>query len=760
MAIDKSLADEQWFRYVYLRDNGHLDFIEKANRCDANYLGNQWSKSDKAVLDASRRPALTINLTMSTIDTMVGEQIQQRVDFAFKPRKPGMDDLSRSIELLYKVILDDQQYRWKETEMYEDGLITSRGYIDLRLSYKDNLRGEAQVTVLNPRNVLPDCDAEEYDPDTWNDVIVTKWLSPLDIELLYNKDDADWLRFNDPAQYSQEFDSVFRQFESFRANPQYRSIVPINREMRRDIRTIDRQFRQLAKCKMFVDMATGEMREIPDDWDREKIGFVMKKYGLGTTEIMKKKIRWRVTAGPCVLHDDWSPFEHFTVIPYFPRFRRGKTSGVVEQLLSAQEYLNKLTSQELHVINTTANSGWKVKSGALRNMTIAQLEERGAQTGLVMELDDVKNVEKIEPNQVPTGLDRLAFKAEEFIKKISTVTDNAQGMDREDVAAKAIRAKRQVNTITRARVNDNLDRTRFIFGRNLLSLIQEHYSEPRVYRVVTDEITGEQGDVQFNQFDEDTGRITQDLTIGEYDLVITTTPNKDTVMESEFEQALALKQLGLPIPDEVLIRNSNLKSKAEILRAMQAQKNSPEAQQEAQQVQQARQLELERMDSENDAIKADALLKTANAKARMVEVMAGEPGQTGPTENPALEQARMDHEATQAEADRAHEAQQKEADRQLKREELGVKAHVEQQKMAHDANMAHTEHANALQQEAVQHAHGLQQATVQHESAVKQATLGHSQSTESAKLQHKQKLVETKAAAKAKPKPAAKKGSK
>jgi hypothetical protein len=67
--------------------------------------------------------------------------------------------------------------------------------------------------------VLPDCDAEEYDPDTWNDVIISKWLSPFDIEVLYNKDDADYLRFNDPRYYSQEFDSVFREFESFRATP-------------------------------------------------------------------------------------------------------------------------------------------------------------------------------------------------------------------------------------------------------------------------------------------------------------------------------------------------------------------------------------------------------------------------------------------------------------------------------------------------------------------------------------------------------------
>lgn len=47
------------------------------------------------------------------------------------------------------------------------------------------------------------------------------------------------------------------------------------------------------------------------------------------------------------------------------------------------------------MVNTTANSGWKVKRNALANMTVDELEQRGAETGLVVELDDVSNLEKI-----------------------------------------------------------------------------------------------------------------------------------------------------------------------------------------------------------------------------------------------------------------------------------------------------------------------------------------------------------------------------
>jgi hypothetical protein len=755
MPVDKAIADEQWYRYVYLRDNGHLDFVEKANTCDAHYQGQQWRPEDKAVLDAQRRPALTINKILPTTDTIVGEQIQSRVDMAFKQVKPGGEDLSSVLEQLFRVIYAANQYQWKETEVFEDGGITSRGYFDARLCFKNNMRGDVELSVLNPRNVLPDCDAEEYDTDSWADVVTTKWLAPIDIRVLYNADDADYLEHTDPSFFSQEFDSVFRSFETFRSMAQYRALVPGQRDYRRDIRVIERQFRMAKKVKMFVDLATGDMREVPENWDREKIGTVMKQFKVGITEVIGKKIRWRVTAGNCVLHDEWSPYEHFTVVPFFPHFRRGKTIGWVENLLGPQEYLNKTTSQELHVINTTANSGWKVKQGSLRNMQVSELEQRGAQTGIVLELADVKDAEKIQPNQIPTGLDRMSFKAEEFIKSISTVTDNAQGMDREDVASKAIKAKREVNVVSRAKIIDNLNRTRWMLARNVLSMVQRFYTEPRVYKVVRDEFSQDSQDLNVNQYDEAAGRIVNDLTLGEYEIAISVVPAKDTQMESEFEQAASMrKDLGIQIPDEVLILNSNLRNKRQIISALDAQKNSPEAQQAAQTTAQAQQLELQRMDAEVGQTQADALLKTANAKARMVEVQAGNPesgGQAGvdpmELEHAAAESAaQRAHDATQKEADRAHEAAMSAADHARDMQ----KTNVEQ---SHQANLAQQQHVQDRQAAVQDHQHEAGMARLGHSQKVHEVTAGHELKKDEARLGHKHSMEQTKQAAKLKPTP-------
>jgi hypothetical protein len=102
---------------------------------------------------------------------------------------------------------------------------------------------------------------------------------------------------------------------------------------------------------------TGESRPIPEQWDEGRVKYVAKEFGLHIIKKLVRRIRWTVTADNVVLHDDWSPYKHFTIVPYFPYFRRGVTIGLVENLIDPQELLNKSESQNLHIVNTTANSG-------------------------------------------------------------------------------------------------------------------------------------------------------------------------------------------------------------------------------------------------------------------------------------------------------------------------------------------------------------------------------------------------------------------
>ena len=68
MADKTQLSMELWWRYQYLRDNGHLRYVDKAKKCDDFFRGVQWSREDMDLLAEQRRPALTINKILSTLN--------------------------------------------------------------------------------------------------------------------------------------------------------------------------------------------------------------------------------------------------------------------------------------------------------------------------------------------------------------------------------------------------------------------------------------------------------------------------------------------------------------------------------------------------------------------------------------------------------------------------------------------------------------------------------------------------------------------
>jgi hypothetical protein len=453
---------------------------------------------------------------LPTVSTLLGDQIQNRTEVLFRPKNGAGADVADALSKVWMQISQNNQLPWVRSDVFFAGLVRGRGFYDVRLDFTDTMAGEVRITRPNSKNIIIDPDASEYDPDSWADVFETKWMSPQDIAILYSEDDAENLKMRDAsARYG--YDSIERVRNSFSGRHQSTYGYEDKEGVRRNVRVIERQYRKLATQEHFVDLATGDMRPIPTSWDRERIASVLAKAGgtISTTKKRVKRIRWTTTADDIVLHDDWSPYKHFTFVPYFPVFFDGTTVGVVENLLDPQEILNKVSSQELHVVNTTANSGWKVKAGALTNMSLRDLEERGAETGLVIETngDPDKDLVKIQPNQYPTGLDRASYKAEEHIKTISMVTDTMMGNDREDVAAKAITAKQGRSAAVHAKPLDNLARSDFFLARAILDIVQEFYSEPRVYNIVTDRLTGAATPVGFNQPDPATGEIVNDTSM-------------------------------------------------------------------------------------------------------------------------------------------------------------------------------------------------------------------------------------------------------
>jgi hypothetical protein len=634
-------ARVQYLQFKRAFDHGHDEFIRKADRFDAFYAGEQWAEEDLQRLHETRRPALTLNMILPTINTVMGEQSTTRVDISFKPRGNGDQETADTLAKVALQVQDQNKFDWVESEVFQDGLITGRGYFDIRLDFEDDIRGEIRIKSRDPREVVLDPEAKEYDPRTWKRVFTQQWVTLEDIERMYGKEKRDKLEFVglNNSHYGRDSMVVDTRKNTFgeldgTAHGYYDAVDDDdNARSIRSIRLIEQQHKQLAKQKFFIDYRTGDMSPIPESWEDDKIMAVQQQFGLGIMERFAERIRWTVTADCVELYDDWSIYDDFTIVPYFPYFRRGKPFGMVENLISAQEQLNKVSSQELHVVNTTANSGWTVEDGTLVNMDEHELAQRGAETGLVLVHARGSNPpQKIQPNQIPSGLDRIGQKAAINLRSISGVNDGMLGDTSAEISGIALKQKQARGQIQIQVPLDNLAKTRHLVAERMLRMIQKFYTEERVLRIVNDMLPGQMAEEQVltvNQMLPD-GRILNDLTIGTYDVVVSTIPNRDSFDESQFAEAIQLRELGVMIPDHVIVEYSHLARKqelAELLKGMNGFNEPTEEEQQLMQMQQemqlkAAQLELGKLEGEVMELQARAQLQAAKAESLGAEEQA------------------------------------------------------------------------------------------------------------------------------------------
>lgn len=570
---DAAVARENWRRYEYVRSRGHVEYCAQARRNDDFYLGGglQWDQAVKDYMEqVEGRPASECNEIQRAVNTVVGYQIANRMDVQFVPADSKANpETGKVLSKVIKQIFEKTKYKWKETQVFTDGLICQRGYFDIRTCLNDSAQAELEIDTLDSMDVLPDPDGKDYEPETWLDVMVTRWLTSAEIGERFGSaaetkvvteakpregdfgdgtyDDGIWRnRFGDPRTTANEFTIDLTDGTDIR------------------YRVIDRQHHIHEWANVAV-YPTGDIVSI-EGISNDAFNALKANPTILLTKRRIKRVRWTVSACQNVLlHDDWSSYSKFTIVPYFPIFRRGRTRGMVDNAISPQETLNKAISQAITIVNTSSNSGWIVYENSLTNMTAEQLEGKGGQSGLILEVKEgATKPEKIQPQPIPTGITNLITVGRDNIKA-ATGVDQAHSAGTTDMSGVAYQARLYAEQQNQAMPLDNLSRTRHLVAQIVLEFIQKFMPDERVVRITNQGAFGVQQDqVTVNQVQPD-GSVSHDLTLGTYDVIITDQPMQITFDNTNFTQIQALaKDFGFKVPPAVALRYSNLPDKAEI----------------------------------------------------------------------------------------------------------------------------------------------------------------------------------------------------
>lgn len=574
---------------------GHNEWATGAKQCVDFLEGRQWSEEQKAILEDEGRPALTLNKMASLFRLLQGFFRQNKYDIKFLPGVDAVStkEMSDILSAAGKQISEMNQGEWNDAEVFQDGMTGGRGFFDVRLDFQKNRLGDVKETVLDPFATIIDPEASTYNPEGWNYWMYSEWVSPVDIYLLHK---APALRelynagSNIPVlgnHYGQTelvtpprnfgMDDFFLTGYDSMVNMYSSPFDHVNRH-RKLVRKLDCQHRMLARVNLLVDMSTGAEVVIPETWTPEKIRRILQwaqSRNLPMTILTetRKRIRWTVTAGDRILFDDWSPYDEFTCVPYFPYFRRGQTRGMLHDLIDPQREINKRRSAFLHIVMTTANSGWISQENSMEEDMDRALEEEGARPGIHIKYKAGYDApQRIQPVMPPNALRTLEEAAIMDLKEISGVNDAALGNTSNEKSGRAIQARQKQAIIGAEPYFDNFSRTRELKGRRYLYYIQNFYTEPRLVRLQGDAI-GQPNDinVMVNR-QEATGEITNNLANGKYDVAIDEAPMSSTFLQAQFQEAVELRRdLGIPIPDDIMVDLSSMPSKQVIKARMEEQ---------------------------------------------------------------------------------------------------------------------------------------------------------------------------------------------
>lgn len=605
---DEDKAYDNYRYFEYCRANGHDPYLLRTETGLNFFIGNQWTAEEKAQMRESGRPALTINQFFRDMDSIVGEMIYATGDVRFAPTDTAFEDVSDVLQKTYLSVTGLNKLEYIEPRVLFMGMLSGRGYFRVRTDFNDQMQGNVCITAPRPQNVILHPEIDDPDPKTWPEVFTTRFMSLDQIALTYGDAASKEIEATPQADWLSPYDSFAERQLSQQLNGGI-FYDPSNGDPRllRCRRLVEREYRALKYKNFFVDPDTGDMSEVPENWDRERIGRLMQLTGVEVIKRRTQTIRWTVSCDRFLLHDADSPYNELTLVPFFPYFVDGYTLGLGDQLIDLQRFTNKLYSQELHILNSAANSGWKVKQGSLQNMTEEELERRGAETGLTAVLKDVDDLERIEPGALPSGHDHLAQTLDGKFHQISGYNEAMAGAPSTEATGDALSNRVQRGSVNLATASKALYFTKTLLAERIRDQVQTFYTETRLLHY-TNPATNETEPFTVNQPTPE-GRMLNNITTGKYAVTVTPAPSRDTVQQTVFDQLKAMRlELGIAIPDEVMLQYSSLPQKAAVSQAIKDGSGDQSAQQQQQRLQQAllqAELAAKQAASVNSAAQAD-----------------------------------------------------------------------------------------------------------------------------------------------------------
>lgn len=602
------------------------DWLDEAEEDFAFAVGKQWRDEDKTTLDRAGVPALTINKIQPNIFLVSGYQRQNRPDIVAYPEG---DEDSLSAEIATRLIKNAMKIsngEYKVSEQFEDGVICGEGWLEPYIDYtKDLVNGELFIKKTSPLNVFVDPASVEYDLSDAEFVIkVSRGLTKNQVYKLFPDKKSIIDKISNGTLTINSGDNTTKQTLDYPMLDENGGTGSGEDNLKEDVYDVtEYQYKKYVSKYIVADKQIGEMKEAKD-LDEAKLYVDQKNTISG--EIVAKVIErivpeiWVCALVGDTLVDEYiSPFypkwKGYSLIPFFAHritvpIKDGsefRVQGIVRSLKDPQRELNKRRSQELRILNSTANSGWLAEENTW--VKKSDVEKYGSTPGVTLEYKSGRQKpERITPSPLSQGHAQLAQENTQDMKEISGINTDLLAMNDKQASGRAIYLRQQQGIVMLQRVLDNLSLSTKLLGRFILSQLGEIYTVERAIKVcgsafikdnfsvpvMTQGIDGQptpvldaSGQMQMQVDQEGVmamfNTVLNDADIGKYDITIDEANSSQTVKYGNYLMLAEMAGKGMPIPPDVLVDESMIgeasksKIKKAIASAQQAQNAMPGA---------------------------------------------------------------------------------------------------------------------------------------------------------------------------------------
>lgn len=288
----------------------------------------------------------------------------------------------------------------------------------------------------------------------------------------------------------------------------------------------------------------------------------------------------------------WAYYE--PQIPYFP----WRVQGVVRGLRDAQYLYTRSRINMLDIQESQITSGFIYKENALVNPKDVFLQGQGRGLALKAEAQ-MTDVMKIDPPSIPPSMIQINELLGQEMPNISGVNEELLGAAEDDKAGILSMLRQGAGLTTLQCLFDNLDRAQKMLGDLHLEMVQANWTPGKIQRIIGEEPTPEFYNRAF----------------GQYDSIVEEAPLTSTQKQLALQQALYLREIGVPIPTEYLIKNMNIPDKDKLIEQI-TQTEQAQQQQQAQMAQ----LQMQQLQVDNETKLAYADSQKALASERMNKV--------------------------------------------------------------------------------------------------------------------------------------------